>query len=293
MTFGIVGNIKKETIVDAITLLLKSIEKRAINYFIEEELAHHINKKAEKKIILKKHTASMEEIIPQSDMLIALGGDGTMLSTANKVGRATVPILGINLGALGFLTEISIAEIEAFLDDILNNQYSTEERTILKATIEGINDAWYGLNEIVVDKSGSSRLIEISTYINNEYLVQYNGDGIIISTPTGTTGYALAAGGPIVVPTSNVITIQPISPHSLTARAVIVPDNSEIRLVANSSFNEVRITTDGQQEKIVKTPAVIHIKKADYTIKLIRKKDRSYYEILRTKLMWGRDIRVK
>ena len=293
MKFGIIGNHAKESLVESVVQLLAASEKRPLEFFLHEELAKLINKDAGKRIVLKKQIVPIEELVSHSDMLVAFGGDGTILSAARLVGRASVPILGVNLGKLGFLAELSASEVDSFVDDILNNQHVIQERMVAKATIEGVDEQLFGLNDIVVDKSGSSRVINVETHVNNDYLATYAGDGIVIATPTGTTGYSLAAGGPIVIPSSEVLTISPISPHTLAARSVVVPDSSVIRIVVESRTDEVRITADGQQEKVVKPPVTLYVQKADYTIKLVKRKDKTYYDVLRRKLMLGKDVRVE
>ncbi len=292
MKFGIVGNISKETLGDAVMRLLGTGEKRFIEFLIHDDIAKSINKEAGKRVIQRKYIAPMEKIVSECDMVIAFGGDGTILSTARLVGRAAVPILGVNLGKLGFLAELSVDEVESFVDDILNNQHVIEDRMVVKVTAEGHDVQMFGVNDVVIDKSNSSRVIDMDTYVNNDYLVTYTGDGIIVATPTGSTGYSLASGGPIVVPASDVLTITPISPHTLTARSVIVPDSSVIRVSVESELQNVRVTADGQQEKIFTPPVSLFIQKADYTVKLVKRKDKSYYDVLRSKLMWGKDIRV-
>ena len=292
MKFGIVGNLSKETLGDAVLKLLGTSEKRFIEFLIHDDVAKSINKEAGKRVIQKKYIAPMEKIVSECDMMIAFGGDGTILSTARLVGRAAVPILGVNLGKLGFLAELSVDEVESFVDDILNNQHVIEDRMVVRVTAEGHDVQMFGVNDIVIDKSNSSRVIDMDTYVNNDYLVTYTGDGIIVATPTGSTGYSLASGGPIVVPASDVLTITPISPHTLTARSVIVPDSSVIGVSIESDLQNVRVTADGQQEKIFTPPVNLFIQKADYTVKLVKRKDKSYYDVLRSKLMWGKDIRV-
>jgi NAD+ kinase len=292
MKFGIVGNLSKETLGDAVMKLLGTGEKRFIEFLIHDDIAKSINKEAGKRVIQRKYIAPMERIVSECDMMIAFGGDGTILSTARLVGRAAVPILGVNLGKLGFLAELSVDEVESFVDDILNNQHVIEDRMVVRVTAEGHDVQMFGVNDIVIDKSNSSRVIDMDTYVNNDYLVTYTGDGLIVATPTGSTGYSLASGGPIVVPASDVLTITPISPHTLTARSVIVPDSSVIRVSVESELQSVRVTTDGQQEKIFTPPVNLFVQKADYTVKLVKRKDKSYYDVLRSKLMWGKDIRV-
>ncbi len=291
MKFGLVGNTSKELLYEAIGFLFELKKTQPVEFYVHDAIGKLINKKLKNITIPKKNILSSEKLVQQSDIIIALGGDGTILSAARMVGRAAVPILGINLGKLGFLAELSISDMEFFIHDILRNNHVVEERTVVKATIEGHDEIFFALNDIVIDKSSSSRAIHVTAYVNNEFLVSYTGDGLIVSTPTGSTGYALAAGGPIVVPATQAITIQPISPHSLTARSVILPDTSSLRIVVEEASEAVRITADGQKELVVKPPLTIMVQKADYTIKLIKRKDRSYYDVLRTKLMWGKDAR--
>ncbi len=292
MKFGIVGNLAKETVSDAVLRLLNCEEKEDIEFLVHEELGKIVNKKFGSKLIPKHQLLDDENLVNQSDIIISFGGDGTMLSTARMVGRAQVPIVGINLGKLGFLAELSLDEMDAFIRDILNNQHAVEERTVIKVSIEGSDEEMTALNDVVVDKSSSSRSIQFAAFVDNDYLIGYTGDGLIVATPTGTTAYAMAAGGPIVVPTTTVLTLQPICPHMLTARSMIVPDESIIRISIAEGPAEARVTADGQQEKVVKPPFTVIIQKADYTIKLVKPKDRSYYDVLRAKLMWGKDVRV-
>ena len=203
-----------------------------------------------------------------------------------------VPILGINLGKLGFLAEASPDDLDSFFQVISTGHHVIEERSLLSIHMENEKADMHALNEVVIDKSSSSRVIHLSVCVNNEHLVSYQGDGIIIATPTGSTGYALAAGGPIIAPATDVVVIQPISPHSLSARTVIVPDTSVLRVDVAQLSEHARVTADGQSEMTFSPPNSIFIRKADYSVKLIKRKDRSYYDVLRAKLLWGSDIRL-
>ncbi len=291
MRIGVIGNNNKESLPDAIDTLLKLGPQYNLEFFIHDELSQSLKKKLGNVLSQKQYLPSAE-LVAESDVIVAFGGDGTILSAARMVGKSDVPILGINLGKLGFLAEGSLEELEPFIRDIITGQHVTEERMMLKTTIEKDKSELYSLNDVVIDNSTSSRLIHISVYVNGEYLVSYSGDGIILATPTGSTAYSLAAGGPIVVPTTGVIVVQPISPHSLSARTVIIPDTSTIRIVVEHLSNEARLTADGQTEKIFAPPLDIYIRKAEYSVKLIKRKDRSYYDVLRAKLLWGSDIRL-
>jgi NAD+ kinase len=168
-----------------------------------------------------------------------------------------------------------------------------EERLLLEATTPSLpGQVLHAVNDIVVDKSRSARVIDIETYINGMFAVTYRGDGLIISTPTGSTAYALSNGGPIVTPTAHVIGITPIAPHTLSGRPLVIPDSDTIRVVAYATANEVLLSADGQESGVLEPPIEISIRKARHTLKLAKRADRSYYEVLRAKLMWGKDPRT-
>ena len=291
MKIGVIGNSSKESVADAVDTLFSLGAKYQLEFFIHSELEKLLRKRIGGKIEQRQFLSSAD-LVTESDIIVAFGGDGTILSAARMVGRSQVPILGVNLGKLGFMAEVSLDELDSIIRDIVTGNHIVEERMLLKTTIEKNTGEFYALNDVVIDNSSSSRLIHISVYVDDDYLVSYSGDGIILATPTGSTAYSLAAGGPIVVPGTGVIIIQPISPHSLSARTVIVPETSSIRIVVEHLSNEARITADGQLEKTFTPPMNIHIGKADHTVHLIKRKDRSYYDVLRAKLFWGSDIRL-
>jgi NAD+ kinase len=292
MRFGIIGNTSKPIIREVGLNLLAFLRAKQAPYALARELGNCLNQAGISPKIEPGLMCSETELVNQCDTLIALGGDGTMLTAARLVGDTGIPILGVNLGKLGFLAEVSIEEMRPCLDALLAGNVFIESRMVLQA--KG-NDGrvYFGLNDIVVDKAASPRVIHLETYVDNEYLVTYSADGIIITTPTGSTAYSLAAGGPIVVPQSSVITINPIAPHTLTARPVIVPESSTIRVVVSSSTTSVHITADGQVEGFYATPTEFLIAKAPYAIKLVKRYGHTYYDLLRAKLMWGRDIRME
>lgn len=288
MKIGVIGNSTKESLIDAIETLLVLGGKYSIEFFLHTDLETLFRKQTAD----RKHYLSSDELVAEVDILIAFGGDGTILSAARMIGGADVPILGVNLGKLGFMAEVSLAEMETIIREIVNGRHTIEERMVLKASLDNEKQEYFALNDIVIDNSTSSRIIHISVYVDDDYLVSYSGDGIILATPTGSTAYSLAAGGPIVAPTTGVILVQPISPHSLSARTVIVPESSVIRIVVEHLSTVARITADGQLEKTFSPPVGITVSKADHCVKLIKRKDRSYYDVLRAKLFWGSDIRL-
>jgi NAD+ kinase len=291
MKIGVVGNTSKKSMPAAVDSLLKLGTKYGLDFVIHDEirssLTGTIHGSADRYTFL-----SAPELVGVSELIVAFGGDGTILSAARMVGRAQVPILGINLGKLGFLAEASPEDLDTFFREISAGHHVVEERSLLSIRMENEKIDMHALNEVVIDKSSSSRVIHLSVFVNDEHLVSYQGDGIIIATPTGSTGYALAAGGPIIAPATNVVVIQPISPHSLSARTVIVPDSSILRVDVAHLSEHARVTADGQSEMTFSPPNSILIRTADYAVKLIKRKDRSYFDVLRAKLLWGSDIRL-
>ncbi|MDR0961611.1 MAG: NAD kinase [Mediterranea sp.] len=227
-----------------------------------------------------------------ADMVISIGGDGTFLKSAARVGRKEIPILGVNTGRLGFLADISPDELEETIDEIYNNHYSVEARSVLQLQCdnEELMRAPYALNEIAVLKRDSSSMISIRTFINGKYLTTYQADGLIIATPTGSTAYSLSVGGPIVVPHSQTISITPVAPHSLNVRPIVICDDWNITLEVESRSHNFLVAVDGGSVSCDEGIR-LHIARADYTIKVVKRFNHTFFDTLRDKLMWGADIR--
>ncbi len=292
MTFGITGNLEKRELTRVVEQLLTRFHAEKIKYVVDESLARFVKPQLRSQRIDRTATVPEKALARSCSMVISLGGDGTILRTARLLAGSKTPILGINLGKLGFLAEVSVEELNECIDDILNGKYAIETRMMLRSSANGIKTFFPALNDVVVSKYGASRVMSIETYVNKEYLATFTGDGIIISTPTGSTAYALANGGPIVTPSNSAITISPICPHTLTARPVIVPDDSIITMKVLSSVATIQLAADGQLEKHLASPATVTVQKAPYQAHLVKRKGTSYYEVLRTKLHWGRDVRI-
>jgi len=223
--------------------------------------------------------------------MLSIGGDGTFLETVTIVQKHGIPIAGINAGRLGFLSNIPATEIESSLDAILQDQYSIEHRSLisLRLSVGKMNGFCCALNDVSLQKKYSS-MITIHAYLNDVLLNSYWADGLIISTPTGSTAYSMSVGGPIVTPDSNNFIISPLAPHNLAVRPVIVPDNNTIRLKVNSSESCYILSLDSRTE-IFDTDVEVLIQRADFTIKTIRIKGYTFYDTMRNKLMWGVDKR--
>ena len=292
MKFGIVGNTNKPVITEVTATLVRHLRLKGFPFVVQQELAEMYNRHDGAVPLAAAQVGTREEIPLQCDLMIALGGDGTMLTAARVAGPRGVPILGVNLGKMGFLAELSVEEMAASLEEIAGGAYLLEERTVLQTRNSKDGTCSSSLNEVVVDRGISPRVIQLETHVDDQYLVTYAADGIIVSTPTGSTGYSLASGGPIVEPSSRVLIVTPVSPHPLTARAIIVPDGSLIRISVKSASTPVHLTADGQTEGFYDTPAVFTIQRAPYTVKLVKRLNRSYFNLLRAKLSWGRDLRI-
>jgi NAD+ kinase len=236
------------------------------------------------------NSVERSDIPDHVEMIIVLGGDGTLLSVARLVGVHEVPILGVNLGGLGFLTEITLEELYRVLERIIQGDFVTDERVVLNAAVIRRGDRmaeFTVLNDAVINKGALARIIDLETTINGEYLTTFKSDGLIISTPTGSTAYNLSAGGPIVYPSLHSIIITPICPHTLTNWPIMVPDDVEIRAILKAKQQEVILTLDGQQGFYLEFEDVVEVRKAESRILLIKSPYRHYFEVLREKLKWG------
>lgn len=233
---------------------------------------------------------SRTEISFLVDVMIVLGGDGTMLGVSRLVADKGIPILGINLGSMGFLTEICKNDIHDAIDKMLTDNCVVEERLMLTAKVrrKGEEIADYTvLNDVVINKGALARIMDLETYINGMYVTTFKADGLIISTPTGSTAYSLSAGGPILYPTLDSIVLTPICSHTLTNRPIVLPDNFTIEVILKSISEDVFLTLDGQVGFSLKVNDIIEINKSEFKTKLLIPQERDYFEVLRKKLKWG------
>lgn len=290
MVFGIRGNTYKTRLSEVACRLVKDFEKKKIEYCIEKSLAKEIFEKCKLKVKAARQK-SIKDMVGCSDFIISIGGDGTFLATAKHVGDKQVPIIGVNLGKLGFLAETAPEKITDFIADIIKNKYKIEERTVLEARTESQpRRKIYGLNEIVISQSGIVKTIELQAYYNGQMVISYLADGLVVSTPTGSTGYSLSAGGPIVSPGADAVVLAPICPHTLTSRPIVLPDSGIIKIKCGSNV-PVIVTADGNSNIKLKSDAFIEIKKAHYKIRLAKQLGSNYFKVLNNKLLWGVDVR--
>lgn len=261
-------------------------KRQAILPFIERAVAY-----------LESHYATPlvePENIEGVDYVISMGGDGTFLEAANKVGDREIPILGVNMGRLGFLADVLPSEIETTLDHVLRGDHIIEDHTVIKLETNGetVECNPFALNDIAVLKRDSASMISIRAYVNGDFLVNYQADGLIIATPTGSTAYSLSNGGPIIVPQSGSLCITPVAPHSLNIRPIVINDTSVIELEVCSRSHNFLVAVDGRSMKMAEETRLT-IRKAPYTIKLIKLKSQRYFSTLHEKLMWGADTRQR
>ena len=250
----------------------------------------------EKKIVQKEYKTfeSHTELDASFDMLISIGGDGTILRAATLVRDSGVPILGINAGRLGFLATVQKENIAAFMQFVIEKKYTLSKRTLLSLSCspnnESIQDINFAMNEITVSRKDTTSMITIDTYLNDEFLNSYWADGLIISTPTGSTGYSLSCGGPILTPDVKSLVITPIAPHNLNARPLVVPDETEIRLKISGREENYLVSLDSRITS-VKNESILTIKKTPFQINMVEIPEETFLKTLRTKLLWGEDKR--
>jgi NAD+ kinase len=234
---------------------------------------------------------SEEALAGKADLMLVLGGDGTMIATARMLGDAEVPVIGVNYGGLGYLAEFPIEELFPALEAILAGQYRVQRRVMLSVEV------WRGeeliarnrvLNDVVVNKSALARIIEIEAYLNNQFVNLFRADGLIVATPTGSTAYNLSAGGPIIYPSMNGIVITPICPFTLSNRPIVVPDDSVIEVRLKTEKEDVALTLDGQVGFPLQVDDRAIIRKSKATFNLVQPPNRNYFEVLKDKLKWGR-----
>lgn len=285
---GVLANTQKKIIRRVLPDFFKEIDKSKHIILVPEivkslfpDLSKHIE------------VVSEQELLKRSELIASFGGDGTILRNANFIGDLEIPILGINLGGLGFLTASSVAMAKTHIDEFFENQLNVEKRAVLKVKIEDVDKEYFLLNDLVVDKAGFSRLINITTHVDSRLLNSYIADGLIISTPTGSTAYSLANGGPIVVPLTNAFIINPICPHTLSNRPIVISDNAKITLDIESEQGIFNVFGDGQMIGTYSVGTRILLQKADYCVHLVQVPEQEFYTILREKLGWGEDFRNK
>lgn len=308
---GIIANPARPVVAGLIPELVRLVASRSGKPTLAADLAATIGEeKARGECVV---VDSDECAVKDVDWVIAIGGDGTLLKTARLVGASGTPILGVNSGKLGFMMQTTPGDLNDALERVFDGRYTLDKRLVLQgriangtfseaagagAAMPGAGAATAGadqvvagtfsaLNDIVIDKGAICRVIELGIYINNEYVNDVMADGLIVSTPTGSTAYSLAAGGPILAPDMEAIVVSPICPHTLSNRAMVLAARDRIRIEVRADHPDLLLTVDGQENVVIQPGSTVELYRADHTIHLIRFTDRSFYDVLRTKLKWG------
>lgn len=289
LRFALFGNIYQAKKSLAVQKLLCQLEEHKADIYIDAPFYEYLTQSLQLEV---RPTGLITDGNFEADVVVSLGGDGTFLEAASRVRDKRIPILGINMGRLGFLADITADEIDAAIEGIYANIYTVEERSVLQVEYSGGEPAGYpfALNEVAVLKRDNSSMISIRISIDGEYLTTYQADGLIINTPTGSTGYALSVGGPIIAPQSQALGLVPVAPHSLNVRPITLCDNVDIELSVESRSHQFLVAIDGRSETCNENVR-LHIRRAPYPICVLKRPGSSFFRTLRNKLMWGSDVR--
>lgn len=270
--------------------LIDVLTTNKVNIYIEETFLNTINSE----IKLSSTVQKFSKLDESFDLLISVGGDGTILRAITYVRDFSIPIVGINTGRLGFLATVQTEDIKTAITHILNGNYKTSERTLLSVETnpknEDLKDTNFALNEIAVSRKNTTSMITVETHLDEEYLTSYWADGLIVSTPTGSTGYSLSCGGPVITPAANSFVLTPIAPHNLNARPLVIPDDTTIQLKVDGREDQHLMSLDSRIVTL-SNATLITIKKANFKIKMVELLDESFLDTLRKKMLWGEDKR--
>ncbi len=288
---GIISKPRKADIAAVVPRLLEWLRAHNLEVFYDKETAECIAASPEQgRGTPAAQQVPREELPAKTDMIILLGGDGTLLAAARMMGSSSVPILPVNLGGLGFLTSVTLEELYPVLEEVLAGNHRISERVLLEAEVSRggqVIELQRALNDAVLNKAALARIIDLELLIEGGYVCSYKADGLIVSTPTGSTAYSLAAGGPIVYPVLDAFIITPICPHSLTNRPLVIPDNMRIEIVVHAGDEAIYLTIDGQVGIELMEGDRIAIRKVPNKLRVIRPVQKTYFQILRSKLKWG------
>lgn len=289
MVIAIFGNTFRPSLVNILENIFHFFENREDSLLLDTELYAYFQEYSK---LSPDFLHLIEDDDFQADIALSIGGDGTFLNTAARIGNKNIPIMGINIGRLGFLTDVSEDELPMMLKAIVDGEYAVEDRSLLKVTLSQPTDIkyFYALNDVSITKQDSSSMLTINAYLNGEAVHSYHADGLVIASPTGSTAYSMSVGGPLMVPQAKNIILSPIASHSLTVRPLVIPDDWKIDLDVESRSGNYLISLDGRNITL-SDDIKIHIEKAEYTIKLARQYNHNFFDSLKSKLMWGLDKR--
>ncbi len=278
---GVIANIDKKPSTLYTDNLLQWAARQGVTTLLEKELARKMG---------AARGYTINQLKAQADLLVVIGGDGTLLRTARLVKEVTIPIMGINLGVFGYLTEVNLSEMTKTMELVIKGEFRAENRMMLDVVIrrQKMEPSVHSvLNDVVINRGNLSRMVSLETAVNGQFLTTYRADGLIVSTPTGSTAYSLSAGGPIVLPTQELIILNPICPHTLTNRPIILPSSARISVTVWTKERGATVTLDGQESFTLESGDLLEVIKSSYTTNLVVSPHRDYLEILRSKLGWG------
>lgn len=279
LTVGIFPNTKKQSVSTVLGWLVQHFKERNVPVLMPAEAAREMN--------YPDLGREREELKEKITLAITLGGDGTLISAAREVAPAGVPVCGVNMGQLGFLTEVELPDLSQAADHLIAGDYVIEERLMLDAVVQRGEQQIYissAINDVVVTKGGFSRLLRLKVFVDGELTARYPADGLIVATSTGSTGYSLSAGGPVVNPNLKVILLTPICPHTLHARSLVVSEKEEIKISMQATHDDIVLTTDGQKASSLRPDDIVIVRRSPYRARFVRLSGRSYAQTLRTKL---------
>lgn len=285
LRIGLVVNLGKPKALIVARELIPHLEKKGVKVCLEERVAHYLDR--------DDLAVPYDQFGQHADLLFVFGGDGTILGIARDFASVNLPILGINMGRLGFLSEAETEDLSEVVDAIIEGRYQKEERLMLQADLYRngrLIESWHALNDVGLAKGSYSRMITCKIFLRNKLLTSLSGDGLIVSTPTGSTAYSMSAGGPIVAPTVQALLITPICPHSLTARPIVLSADEEIVIEVSATHKDIGLSIDGQIGYQLEVFDQVHIRRSPYTTTLIKWKDRTFLDVIREKFYQGDEV---
>jgi NAD+ kinase len=291
MKIAIYGqNYAKDSTQKALEILVEVLLKHSVEIFVE----HDFLSQQKEEILKNTQLNTFSELDESYDLLVSIGGDGTILRAITYVGDLGIPIVGINTGRLGFLATIQTDEIESALSEIFNGDYKISKRSLLSVTTSPnnntIGETNFALNEIALSRKNTTSMITVETHLDGEYLTSYWADGLILSTPTGSTGYSLSCGGPVITPEANNFALTPIAPHNLSARPLIIPDKTSVTFKVDGREDQFLMSLDSRIVTLPNT-TIVTVEKASFAIKMVERLEETFLDTLRKKLLWGEDRR--
>lgn len=301
LRFALFGNVYQQHKSAAVSDLLDCLHKHGAEVLIDEE--YHDFLTCSELIDPGEATLFANDEF-EADFALSVGGDGTLLKTASRVGRKQTPILGVNMGRMGFLADVSVTYVRASIDALYRGEYTVEDRALIEVSTplpppDGLSDT-FALNDVAILKRDTASMISIRATIRSaqerqqglpgDYLTTYQADGLVVSTPTGSTAYSLSNGGPIIVPGTGVLLLTPVAPHSLNVRPIVLPDSSEVELTVSSRSHTFLVAVDGRSHKMPEGTTLL-LRRAPYVARVVKRSGSRYFATLREKMMWGADVR--